>query len=560
MSSPNHPTSDIEDAFSSNFPDYTPASPDYFPALLGNTSSDSSNNLSGLVPIASLTFSLFHDDPYMKVMHAYDVIIPPPAPITPRLMPPKRRSTSEALASATPTMTQAAIRNIGPRETPVVKRGNYKEFISCQPFYFNGTEGAVGLIYWFERTESVFSRSNCVKENKVTFATIKKMEDEFYNLIVKGNDLKTYVRRFQELAILCPNMVPNTKNLMEVFIRGLPQSIEGNVTASKPQTLEEAINITQRLNDQVTKHNYVQRTNDHKREFDDRRNTTNNNNYHNNHNNDHHHQHNRRQETFRAYAATLTENCRYIEPHPLQISRVHITFHVSNLKKCFVDEPLAIPLDEIQIDDKLNFIKEPIEIIDREVKRLKKSRIPIMKVSSRTSRHYTSSLIIISLFAKDEIYPIVNQVDARVQNIEILFLKEAAKFVRDFKYLAKEADESLAKRKTLEYEIDRLLRVVVSQDIMSIMKNNSIVDTSNLQTELDRTKERFEIVSLKNKVNMLNFRMIGKPPSSSGPKLYYVTPLPKPKVIPKVGESNALSKPVTSNSTPSSRKSTVVNN
>ncbi|GJR50109.1 hypothetical protein Tco_1400630 [Tanacetum coccineum] len=55
--------------------------------------------------------------------------------------------------------------------TPAVKTGNYKEFISCQPFYFNGTEGAVGLIRWFERTESVFSRSRCAEENKVTFAT-----------------------------------------------------------------------------------------------------------------------------------------------------------------------------------------------------------------------------------------------------------------------------------------------------------------------------------------------------------------------------------------------------
>ncbi|GKB54698.1 putative reverse transcriptase domain-containing protein [Tanacetum coccineum] len=54
-----------------------------------------------------------------------------------------------------------------------------------------------------------------------------------------------------------------------------------------------------------------------------------------------------------------------------QLSRVHSTFHVSNLKKCFVDEPLAIPLDEIQIDDKLHFIGEPVEIMDREVKRLK---------------------------------------------------------------------------------------------------------------------------------------------------------------------------------------------
>ncbi|GJR38900.1 putative reverse transcriptase domain-containing protein [Tanacetum coccineum] len=65
---------------------------------------------------------------------------------------------------------------------------------------------------------------------------------------------------------------------------------------------------------------------------------------------------------------------------PEKLSRVHSTFHVSKLKKCMADEPLAIPLDEIQIDEKLHFIEEPIEIIDREVKRLKQSHIPIVKV------------------------------------------------------------------------------------------------------------------------------------------------------------------------------------
>ncbi|GKB29596.1 hypothetical protein Tco_0868997 [Tanacetum coccineum] len=65
---------------------------------------------------------------------------------------------------------------------------------------------------------------------------------------------------------------------------------------------------------------------------------------------------------------------------PEQLSQVHSIFHVSNLKKCFVDEPLAILLDEIQIDDKLNFIEEPVEIMDREVKRMKQSRISIVKV------------------------------------------------------------------------------------------------------------------------------------------------------------------------------------
>nr|GFB29455.1 putative reverse transcriptase domain-containing protein [Tanacetum cinerariifolium] len=83
------------------------------------------------------------------------------------------------------------------------------------------------------------------------------MEDEFYNLSVKGNDLKTYVRRFQELAVLCPNMVPNNEKLMEVFIGGLLRSIEGNVTALKPQTLKEAISIAQRTSVTITRMIFV---------------------------------------------------------------------------------------------------------------------------------------------------------------------------------------------------------------------------------------------------------------------------------------------------------------
>ncbi|GJX10686.1 hypothetical protein Tco_0200545 [Tanacetum coccineum] len=89
MSSPNHLTSDIEDAFSSDFSDYIPASPDYSPASSGNTYSSSSNNSFGLGPIASPTFPLFHDDPYMKVMQAFyakESPIRPPTNVPPSLM------------------------------------------------------------------------------------------------------------------------------------------------------------------------------------------------------------------------------------------------------------------------------------------------------------------------------------------------------------------------------------------------------------------------------------------------------------------------------------------
>ncbi|GJR07889.1 hypothetical protein Tco_0790541 [Tanacetum coccineum] len=92
------------------------------------------------------------------------------------------------------------------------------------------------------------------------------MEDEFYHLTVKGNDLKTYVRRFQELATLCPSIMPDSEKMMEVFIGGLPQSIEGNVTASKPQTPEEAINIAQRLMDQRERALYKSVSKDHQQQ------------------------------------------------------------------------------------------------------------------------------------------------------------------------------------------------------------------------------------------------------------------------------------------------------
>nr|GEW01849.1 putative reverse transcriptase domain-containing protein [Tanacetum cinerariifolium] len=65
---------------------------------------------------------------------------------------------------------------------------------------------------------------------------------------------------------------------------------------------------------------------------------------------------------------------------PQQLSRVHNTFHMSNLKKCLSDESLVIPLEELRVDDKLHFVEEPVEVVDCEIKRLKRSRIPIIKV------------------------------------------------------------------------------------------------------------------------------------------------------------------------------------
>nr|GEV76034.1 hypothetical protein [Tanacetum cinerariifolium] len=125
MSSPNHPFFDIEDAFSSNFPDYILASPDYVSASPRNTPFESSNNSYGLVPVASPTLLLFHDDPYMKVMHAYyakeshispPFIMPPPLILSPmfnpqefflpeELLPPKKQG-RDRLSSSTFALPQ----------------------------------------------------------------------------------------------------------------------------------------------------------------------------------------------------------------------------------------------------------------------------------------------------------------------------------------------------------------------------------------------------------------------------------------------------------------------
>nr|GEV79168.1 reverse transcriptase domain-containing protein [Tanacetum cinerariifolium] len=303
MSYPNHPTFDIKDAFFSNSPDYISASLDYFPASLGNISPDFSNDLTKYL-LTSLAISPYRNDPYIiQVYDAIPspqaiIALPAVLPLSPVLsLPPmfdsrdffssKKISASKdtetpvksyipvspsssvgssslvrsttsppdyrfdelskwsgtshesschpatiddrvtaALEAQAANMANTGNTNRNPAQAPVARKCSYKEFMSCKPFSFKGSEGVVGLIRWFERTEST---------------KIQKMEDEFYHLTVKGNDLKTYVRRFQELATLCPTMVSDSEKLWETFIGGLPRSIEENVTASKPQTLRKPL-------------------------------------------------------------------------------------------------------------------------------------------------------------------------------------------------------------------------------------------------------------------------------------------------------------------------------
>ncbi|PWA76257.1 reverse transcriptase domain-containing protein [Artemisia annua] len=187
------------------------------------------------------------------------------------------------------------IRSFTP-ESPIRPVGySYKEFRACGPIEFCSTEGVVYLVRWMEKTELVFNVSTCAENAKVKFATftlkdealtwwnnycksvgsevayamaweqfkslliktycprneIKKLEIEFWNHKVKGTDMTTYNRRFQELALLCPDMVRTETLKIERYTDGLPVATRNDVIAAKPANLHEAITIAQQLMDSL---------------------------------------------------------------------------------------------------------------------------------------------------------------------------------------------------------------------------------------------------------------------------------------------------------------------
>ncbi|GJT14294.1 reverse transcriptase domain-containing protein [Tanacetum coccineum] len=241
ISSSNHPIiipsdSDIEDSFSST------NVLDYFLAAPGNTSPDSSNDLTKYL-LGTLVFSPLHDDPYMEIMQAYDATdneLPIP-PLHAPIAPPTVVSPSPVL-SLSPMFDS---RDLFPPEEISPPKDIETPVESPILIYPSSSVGSSSLVrsttpppdYLFDKSDLA---ETCAEENKVTFATgtltddalswwnayaqpigieqanritwtelkrlltnkycprteVKKMEDEFYNLVVKGNDLKTYIRRF----------------------------------------------------------------------------------------------------------------------------------------------------------------------------------------------------------------------------------------------------------------------------------------------------------------------------------------------------------------------------
>ncbi|GKF02216.1 hypothetical protein Tco_0029139, partial [Tanacetum coccineum] len=146
-------------------------------------------------------------------------------------MPPKRMSTSEA-----PAMTQVAIKKLVANSVSAA--------LEAQAANMANTNNATRQIE-APVARKLFSRNNCTEDCKVKFATgtLTKEALSWWNSFAQPTGIEEAYKITWELATLCHNMVQDSKKMMEVFIGGLPRSIEENVTASKPQTLEEAINI-----------------------------------------------------------------------------------------------------------------------------------------------------------------------------------------------------------------------------------------------------------------------------------------------------------------------------
>nr|GFA07928.1 hypothetical protein [Tanacetum cinerariifolium] len=202
-------------------------------------------------------------------------------------MPPKRRSQT----NPQPTLTQedvhqlvldgieVAIRNErervrreatraggptgGPVTAPTVRECLFVGFIKCGPTQFHGTEGAVGLVRWFEKMESTFEISHEV-ENESPWSEVKQMmtdefcpteevqrlEDKLIHLKLRDMNIAAYTERFNEFALLCPDAVPNEKKKVELYIKGLSEIIKGETTSSRPVTLNEALRMAHTLMEQ----------------------------------------------------------------------------------------------------------------------------------------------------------------------------------------------------------------------------------------------------------------------------------------------------------------------
>ncbi|GJZ07300.1 hypothetical protein Tco_0541093, partial [Tanacetum coccineum] len=136
----------------------------------------------------------------------------------------------------------------------VARECTYQDFMKCKPLYFKGTEGVVELTQWFERMETVFRISNCSAENQIKFATCTLLAGALTwwnsHVMTVTHDVAysmTWVLMW--LALLCVRMFPEEADKIERYVGGLPDIIHGNIVASKPKTMQEAIEMATELMD-----------------------------------------------------------------------------------------------------------------------------------------------------------------------------------------------------------------------------------------------------------------------------------------------------------------------
>ncbi|GJU32943.1 putative reverse transcriptase domain-containing protein [Tanacetum coccineum] len=160
----------------------------------------------------------------------------------------------------------------GRRQVPTPRECTYTDFLKCQPMNFKGTEGVNSHVRAV-RQDVAYAMPWTALKRMITDkycprGEIKKLESEYWNLKVRGTDLMTYNQRFQELALMCDRMFPEESAKVERYVGGLPDMIHGSVKASKPQSMQEAIEFATEMMDKKMI-NVAERQAENKRKFED---------------------------------------------------------------------------------------------------------------------------------------------------------------------------------------------------------------------------------------------------------------------------------------------------
>ncbi|GKE89028.1 hypothetical protein Tco_1566503 [Tanacetum coccineum] len=141
------------------------------------------------------------------------------------------------------------------RRMHVARECTFTNFLKFQPLNFKGTKGVVGLTKWTVSHEVSYGMTWKALKKTMTDkyclrGEIKKLEIELWNLMVKGTDVLSYNQHFQELALMCRTMFPKESDEVEKYVGRLPHMIQGSVMASKPKTMQDAMEFATELMDQ----------------------------------------------------------------------------------------------------------------------------------------------------------------------------------------------------------------------------------------------------------------------------------------------------------------------